>query len=1029
MKQPIFCLVTGAFLLVTLSLSAQKNAAYHFADENLYRGIVLYEKEKYGAARELFSSLIEQTEGEETQLRAEAMYYHAMCAIRLYNRDAEYQVYRFIGEHPESPHVNDVCFSLANYFHYRMNWARAVMWYNKVDRSRLALEEKGEYYFKKGYAFYMRKDFENARVNFYEILEVDSPYTAPATYYYSHIHYEEENYETALMGFRRIDTDPLFTKIAPYYISQILYLQKKYDEVIGYAPRLMDSISDKRRGEMAKIIGESYFMVEQYGEAVPYLEIYKDNTSGYSLKDRYQMAFAYYQNRQYSEARDIFEKITYRESEIAQSALYHLADCYLKLQNKNKAMTAFGEASKMDYDQKIQEDALFNYAKLAFELSYDPFNEAIKAFNRYISYYPTSDRIDEVYNYLVMAYMQTSNFSMALASLEKIRYRDEQIEKAYQKVAFYRGLELYNNLRFIEAVDIFDRSLEYGQHDPVIRARTYYWLGEAAYRAGDLTMARTYFNEFLKEPMAAVQDEYRLANYSMGYIAFDQEAYAEAETWFANYTRLGKESDTQILSDAYNRLGDCKFIQQDYWRAIEQYNEAIRLGRSDRDYALFQKGFTYGILNRPEQKLEVMQSIVTEQPNSPYVDDALFETGRTFAALGNSSAAISEYRQIVEEFPNSIYLSKALNQLGLIHFNQGEYGEAMDYYTRVVKDYPGSPEADNALQSLESIYVRNNNIDGYLAFINELGRDISSMQQDSLMYAAAENAYSKGDCEEAILSLDRYLGKNPNGNFRLNAHYYKADCHLKLNQPDKAIGSLDFIAEQPRNMFSELALVASSRIHFDNGTYNLAVNQYLRLLEIAGEPAHIREAAVGVMRCYYLLEEHSNAVSAATDVLNIEKVSAEVRREAWYKIASSYMAMNRPEMAMDYYRKNAVDVTSLEGAESKYMVAEIMYRNAFTAAAGYNRDSLLAVEAEIFDFIDQNTPHQYWMGKAFLLLSDVYLGMDDEFQAIHTLKSIIDYYTIPDDGIVEEARKRHDNLASGVDSEMTDEPESTNDPE
>jgi uncharacterized membrane protein (UPF0127 family) len=134
-------------------------------------------------------------------------------------------------------------------------------------------------------------------------------------------------------------------------------------------------------------------------------------------------------------------------------------------------------------------------------------------------------------------------------------------------------------------------------------------------------------------------------------------------------------------------------------------------------------------------------------------------------------------------------------------------------------------------------------------------------------------------------------------------------------------------------------------------------------------------------------------------------------------------------MAMEYFRKNAVDVRSREGAESKYMVAEIMYRNAFTAAAGYNRDSLLAVEAEIFDFIDQNTPHQYWMGKAFLLLSDVYLGMDDEFQAIHTLKSIIDYYIIPDDGIVEEARRRHDNLAAGVDSEMTSEPDQANDPE
>ena len=33
----------------------------------------------------------------------------------------------------------------------------------------------------------------------------------------------------------------------------------------------------------------------------------------------------------------------------------------------------------MDFDQSIKEDALFNYAKVTYELSYTPFNEAIRA--------------------------------------------------------------------------------------------------------------------------------------------------------------------------------------------------------------------------------------------------------------------------------------------------------------------------------------------------------------------------------------------------------------------------------------------------------------------------------------------------------------------------------------------------------------------------------------------------------------------------------------------------------------------------
>ena len=43
------------------------------------------------------------------------------------------------------------------------------------------------------------------------------------------------------------------------------------------------------------------------------------------------------------------------------------------------------------------EDALFSYAKLAFELSYNPLDDAITAFQRYLDKYPNSIRRDEAY--------------------------------------------------------------------------------------------------------------------------------------------------------------------------------------------------------------------------------------------------------------------------------------------------------------------------------------------------------------------------------------------------------------------------------------------------------------------------------------------------------------------------------------------------------------------------------------------------------------------------------------------------------
>ena len=85
-----------------------------------------------------------------------------------------------------------------------------------------------------------------------------------------------------------------------------------------------------------------------------------------------------------------------------------------------------------------------------------------------------------------------------------------------------------------------------------------------------------------------------------------------------------------------------------------------------------------------------------------------------------------------------------------------------------------------------------------------------------------------------------------------------------------------------------------------------------------------------------------------------------------------------------------------QGAEAKYLVSDILYKQNKKAAA----------EEEIMDFVSQNSPYQYWLGRAFLLLTDIYLDNDDEFTAKHTLKSIIDNYSNETDGIKDAASKK-----------------------
>ena len=550
--------------------------------------------------------------------------------------------------------------------------------------------------------------------------------------------------------------------------------------------------------------------------------------------------------------------------------------------------------------------------------------------------------------------------------------------------------------------------MEYASHDPVIASRTYFWLGEAAYRTADHPAARMYYSEFLKNEFSHQQEEYALCHYSLGYLHFNEKGYDESIGWFGKYLRLESGKSSSTIGDAYNRMADCYFVKTNYTEAIAYYERCIESGRADVDYAMFQKGFTLGLLDRTLEKVEVLNKLISEQAQSNFVDDALFEIGRSYVVLNRQNEALGYYERVVREHPNSSYTNKALNQLGLIHYNAGEYDHALEYYQQVATNYPGTPEADNALTSIKNIYVRKDNVDGYLAFVTGLGQDITLREQDSLSYTAAELVYMKGDCEETVRAFKDYLDAFPNGRFLLHAHYYKGDCQLKLQQNEEALESLDFIIAQPHNMFTEPALEAASKINFRTKNYYRAADNYRAMIEMAEQKRNIFDAHVGLMRCYYELGEYTNTIDAAQKVVQLDKVQEEYIREANFKIAKSFHELNEIDFARDFYEKVAYEVNSKEGAESKYRVIEIMYE----------QDEMDKAEEEVYGFIEMNTPHQYWMGMAFLTLSDIYIAKGDEFSAINSLQSLIDYYTIPDDGIIANAKQRRTALAEQAESDI-----------
>jgi TolA-binding protein len=976
--------IISALLMMCYESFSQKSMIYTDPDLEYKTGLELFEKQKFGVAQKHFQNAIESYGGLNVEFKANAEYYTALCAIELFNKDAEYLISKFIAEHPENSKVNAAYFHMGTFQYRQKQYHQAIKWLNKLNKDKLKKEEKEELYFKLGYSYFMRKNYDKASSNFHKIKDIETKFSVPANYYYSHIAYQDKNYETALQGFQKLSLNETFAPVVPYYITQIYYLQGRYNEVIKYAPPLLESASAKRRAEIAKVIGDSYYKQGLFSDAIVYLQKHSDEATMINRKDYYQLAYCYNKIEKYDSAAVFYEKVLGKDDRLAQNAYFHIADCYIELDQKNNARLAFEFASKLDFDPEIKREALFNYALLTYELYHSPFNEAIGAFHEFIELYPNSDRIDDAYNFLVMAYLYTSNYKDALNSLEKISEKDRGMKEAYQKVAYYRGLELFNNLHYLQAVETFDKSLQFPGYNRAIVAQTNYWKAEAYYQMKEYENAIEFYNNFLTTSGAFQLEEYNLAHYNMGYSYFKLEDYPNSIQWFRKYIGITKDIKNINIADAYNRIGDSYFISRSYWVAIEAYDKAIELGLIDDDYALFQRGFSLGLLIRPEKKLSTLQQLIDQHPESAYFDDALYEMARSQLDVQNPEKAVDNYMRIIEDFPSSSYVKKSLVQLGLLKYNNDENLEALVFYQRVVAEFPGTNEAKNALTGIKNIYVDMNDVDSYFSYVNGLGEfaDISLNEKDSLSYMSAEKVYMAGDCDKSINQFNDYLIKFPDGSFILNSNFYLADCLYKKGDIENALKSYNFVISKPKNTFSEQALLEAAEINFNNENFEEALLNYQKLDQIAEVSNHLIESRIGQLRSNYLLNNSKQVIESADNVLHTEKISAEYKREAHYKKGKALYDLKNNELALDEFRIISEEVNSREGAESKFLICEIYFKDG----------QLDVAEHEILDFATQNTSQEFWLAKSFILLADVYLKNKDMFQAKHTLKSIIENY-------------------------------------
>lgn len=999
------------YLFTCLLANAQQTQYFLDAEQGYRKGLSLFDERNYPSAREEFEKIARQPKSNVYHgngvLMQNVDYYIAVCAVEASDKDAEKLLLDYQKKYHETDKRRILYFYHGKYYYANKKYQEAIDVFTKVNIKDLDNEQIYEYKFQLGYSYFTKKKFTEAKPMFFAVKEIKDKYYYPANYYYAFICFYTKDYDEALKSFTQIEDSKIYSSVIPYYIAQIYFIKKDYPKLVSYINKNLEKVEVQYKEEMKFLLGQVYFQQDEYAKALPLLESYIVKTPKVPKENIYQLAYCQYKTGAYDKAITNLLQLNLLDEKLGQNATYVLGDCYLKTKQKDKARSAFQSAAQISYDATIQQNSLYNYGKLSFELGYS--TDAIQSFETYLEKYPDGTYYEEVNELLATALVQTKDYDRAYKMMEKMKMTSPMIKEAYQKVTYFRAVELFNDHKEDEALELVNKSLAYPLNLEV-QALATYLKGEVLYNKGFYASAADQFKTFDQMVTPAVEKKGEASKfralYNIGYCYFKQKQYGEALSYFGNAAEEGNDTKdvkgkTALQRDLYLRMGDCAFIGRNYNKAIDAFTTIVERNWASADYAQYQKGIILGLQGRDGDKSTTMNYLIMKYPTSPYAEQAYYETGETELGTGDMAAARTAYQNLVNKYPNSNLLPKAYLKLAVIDYNTGKKELALEDYKAVVRKYPNTTQEKEALAALKDLYVEVGRPEEYFDFVKKNSNVvISTSEQDSLTYQAANNVYESGDCAKSTTMFANYLSKFPNGFFALEVHWKKSECHIKAKELNAALAELEEVAKDKFSKYYERALVKASGIaYYDIKDYTKALPLY-RQLYVAGTTSQNRYSAqLGMFRSAVQLKLQDETIEYADQLINGVNVQEQDKQEAYYEKGKAYYAKGNKETAFVSFNHVAELPVSERCVESKYMVARILNEQGNYKAS---MDTCFKIKSKYASY-------EYWIVKTFILIADNYYAEGNTFQAKSTLESIVENYD-GDATVVNEAKTKLEKI-------------------
>lgn len=904
-------------------------------------------------------------------------------ALRLNYSAAEKMLMQFKSKYPNAKESVTIDFDVANYYFNNQKYRYALKWFSRVSESQIPKLELPLYNFNKGYTLFSAKRYKQAKPYLEKVKNIHE-YESDSHYYLGHIAYQLDDFDTAVSEFSDI-SNPVQKENLTYFQADMNFRLGRFDQAISLAKKVLNDESEEIVSEASKIIGESYFNQNEYASAIPFLEAFKGKKGKWTNTDYYQLGFAYYQTASHEKALTQFNKIANKKNALAQNAYYYLADCYLRLNQKAAAQNAFKSAMEMNFDLEVKEDAFFNYAKLSYEIG-NPYKTSPQILVDFLDAYPKHQQAELIGELLVSSYTKEGNYLAAIEILDgKNGYKNK---KTLEQVLLLQAIIEFKNAKYSQSSSFFKRVLKINEND-FVEAYALYWLGRSEYERNQFDIALDYYKAFKKHSEYKLVVSSKRIDYDIGYVYFKLGEYSSALKAFDQFDSQNSTFDSNYQRDTYLRIGDCFFAMKEYWPATESYNKAIALNERKGAYPSFQKAMSYGFIDRNLKKIETLLVLKSQYPKDQLLDDTLYELASAYSREGSFDKAINTYDLLLNKLENSPYLAKAALNKGLILYNTERYSQARKVLETVAVKYKRYAVAQQAVRTLKEIAVDQGNVGSFSQWVRSKGlTTFSDIELEKTAFVAAERRFLEGNSNAAERMFLEYLENYPQGTYFLSATYYLAEVYFEKQDFENAQIAYKELTQGPVTNYSEKAIVRLINMYKSESQLDQAVPYLEKLDSIASFQENKRFALLNLMRAYFLSSDYVKTLTFSERVLNLPNLEISLKWDALTLKAKSALAMKDSITAAATYKQ-------LEFAPQSNIVAESLYFRAYQL----HQDDQFEKSNDLIGKIAQlGSASGIWNVRALLLLAKNYFNLDDSFQALFVLESIIENFeSYPDE--------------------------------